>query len=87
MKNERRLKLSHPDGQELFDLATRIAQGKNPQIFFDGQKEIDDGTTGTPEYKANQILLRDEMQGKLEGGIWRDTIEELPVKKRKSPKK
>ena len=71
----RRVDRNHPDFEELFDLAERIAQAKNPQRWFDGQKAIDDGTTSNLEYKADQILLEGEMQDRLEGGVIRDFVE------------
>lgn len=71
----RRIDRNHPDFEELFGLADRIAQAKNPQRWFDGAKEVEDGTTESLEYKANQILLEGEMDDRLEGGIIRDFVE------------
>jgi len=86
-KNERRINKSHPDYEELNGLADRIAQAKNPQRWFDGAKDQEEGVTQTPEYQAGIQTLHDEMNKRLEGGIFRDHIENFSIKKRFSPKK
>lgn len=86
-KNERKVNKSTPDGEELFGLANRIAQAKNPQRFFDGAKDQEEGVDTTVEWKAGLQTLHDEMNARLEGGLFRDHIEELPIRKRVSPKR
>lgn len=79
-KNERRVMVSHKDGRELFDLADAIAKAENPQLFFDGQKAVEDGTTRQPEWRADKQQLKDTMESRLEGGVMRDFISELSIR-------
>jgi len=85
--SERRVAKSHPDFEELFGLANRIAQATNPGRFFDGAADQSEGLTSTVEWKAGVQVLHDEMDKRLEGGVFRDHVEELPIRKRVSPKR
>jgi hypothetical protein len=85
--NERRVGKTDKDFNELFGLANRIAQAKNPQRFFDGAKDQEEGLTSQVEWNAGIQTLHDEMDKRLEGGVMRDFVEELPIKKRVSPKR
>jgi hypothetical protein len=86
-RNERRVGKTDKDFNELFGLADRIAQAKNPARWFDGAKAQEEGETSSVEWKANVQVLHDEMDKRLEGGIFRDAVEDLNIKKRVSPKK
>jgi hypothetical protein len=85
--NERRVDKNSKDFKELFGLADRIAQAKNPQRWFDGVTAQEEGLDTTPEWKSGLQTLHDEMDKRLEGGIFRDAVEDLNIKKRVSPKK
>lgn len=74
---ERRITRSHPDYGELFGLANRIAQAKNPQRFFDGVKALHDGLPFQVEWAADVVSLEAEMTAQLEGGLFRDYVETL----------
>lgn len=85
--NERRVGKSHKDFDKLFGLANRIAQAKNPQRFFDGSKDQEEGLTSQVEWQAGLQQLEDTMTEELQGGIFRDAVEDLPIRKRVSPKR
>jgi hypothetical protein len=71
---ERRTKISHPDGRELFHLADRIAKAENPQRWFDGNKEVESGELPKAEQEAVKKALTKAMEEKLEGGAIRDWV-------------
>lgn len=77
--SERRVAKSHPDFEELFGLANRIAQATNPGRFFDGAADQSEGLTSTVEWKANIQDLEDTMTEELQGGLMRDFIETLEL--------
>lgn len=74
MSNERRVKISHPDGKELFELADKIAKATNPQRWFDGQKEVKSGELPKAEQKAIKEAMKGAMEEELEGGIFKDFL-------------
>lgn len=75
--NERRVFKSDPDYEELNDLAGKIAHATNPHVVFEGKKAVESGELPGLERRAIVQTLKNEMDKKLEGGIFRDEISRL----------
>jgi hypothetical protein len=73
---ERRVFKSHPDFTRLNDLADKIARANNPHLFYDLK---DFGKLPEPERNVIITELEEAMERELEGGVFRDYIDEKGV--------
>lgn len=69
----RSLKLSDPEGEKLFEIASHIAMATSPQRWFGGGEFQENKA-----YQADTIqLVKQTMAEMLDGGIFRDFITRL----------